>query len=454
LAKRLIFLGLDGVGLEQARGLARRGVMPHLAELLEAGRSWGLDSPLPEVSPVCWTSLFSGANPGEHGVFGFGEPLPGSYQVRPVDSRAVRVPRLWDRLTRAGRPAVVAGVPLTYPASPIQGVMVSGFVAPELSRAVHPSAWLARLEAMGYRPEAELELGREDRAALAADLARALEDRLELFRRLWAEPWELFCAVITDTDRANHFLWPALQEAGHPLAEAALEVFRRADGFLGWVWQRARPWVEAGEADLVVAADHSFGPIRSEVYLNPWLQEQGLLAVEGPAGAERILPQTRALALDPGRVYLHDQRFPGGSRLLPGEAQSLRAEIAAGLQGLAYTHISRDNGQMRAETLRPVARAHLREELYAGPAAGLGPDLVAEAAPGFSLRAGLDRGAVFGTSHLAGTHRPAGALALWAGSGGRGAGPGHIQDLHPLLARALGLEPPQRFAPAGPVALH
>jgi predicted AlkP superfamily phosphohydrolase/phosphomutase len=327
-------------------------------------------------------------------------------------------------------------------------------VAPELTRAVHPPAWLGRLEAMGYRPEAELELGREDPAALAADLARALERRLELFRRLWEEPWELFCAVITDTDRANHFLWPALHEPGHPLAGPALEAFRLADGFLDWVWRRARPGVEAGEAALVVAADHSFGPIRSEVYLNPWLQERGLLAVEGAAGAERILPRTRALALDPGRIYLHDQRFPGGRRFAPDEARSLRAEIAAGLAGLAYTHICSQDGRMRTQSLRPVAGVHHREKLYAGPAAAEGPDLVAEAAPGFSLRAGLDRGAVFGTSHLTGTHRPAGALALWAGQGAEGFNPSHIQDLYPMLRAWLGLGPAQIFAPAGPLALH
>ncbi len=439
---RLVFLGLDGVGLDLARELAGRGVMPNLGRLLALGRAWEAASPLPEVSPVCWTSLFSGQNPGGHGVFGFGEHQPGTYRVRPVEAGAVRAPRLWDRLSRAGRRSVVLNVPLTYPAAPLSGVMVSGFVAPELSRAVYPPGLLARLEALGYRPEADLDQGRQDPGALAADLARALETRLAMFRALWQEEWDLFCAVITDTDRVNHFLWPALQEPEHPLAPAALEIYRQADRFLGWLWDELRPAVEAGRAALVVAADHGFGPIRSEVYLNPWLVEQGYLKVEGPAGAERILPQSRALALDPGRIYLHyADRFPQGS-LRPGpEAVELAREIAARLQGLTYQQITKRDGKLHSETLQPVARVHHREELYQGPWAAQGPDLVAEAAPGFSLRAGLDRGAVFGRSHLSGTHRPQGALALWLGEGAPRDLPSDITGLYDLMHKWLGLGP-------------
>lgn len=57
-------MGLDGVGLELARSLAARGVMPHLGRLLELGTAWPTTAPLPEVSPVCWTTMFSGADPG------------------------------------------------------------------------------------------------------------------------------------------------------------------------------------------------------------------------------------------------------------------------------------------------------------------------------------------------------------------------------------------------------
>ncbi len=440
---RLVFLGLDGVGLDLAQALAGRGVMPQLGRLMQIGQVWATRSPLPEVSPVCWTSMFSGLNPGQHGVFGFGEHLPGTYQVRPVDSTAVQAPRLWDRLSRAGRRSVVLNVPLTYPATAINGAMVSGFVAPELSRAVQPPWLLPRLQALGYRPEADLDKGRENAAALAVDVARALEARLTMFKELWQEEWDFFCAVITDTDRINHFLWPALWDPAHPAAETALAIYRKVDDFIGWTWQKLRPEVESGRAAFLLAADHSFGPIRSEVYLNPWLMAEGYLNIEGPAGSERILPQSHALALDPGRIYLHYAgRFPNGSVQNGLQADSLRQEIAHRLLALTFLQVIKQEGEIRTETLHPVERVYTKEQLYQGPHAHLGPDLVAQAAPGFSLRAGLDRGSVFGLSHLSGTHRSTGALALWLGQESLSNLPLNIQMLNQLMAQWLDMEKP------------
>lgn len=439
-AGKLIFIGLDGVGLELATALARKGVMPHLGRLISAGAAWATASPLPEVSPVCWTTMFSGTDPGEHGVFGFGEHLPGSYQVRPVDAGAVRVPRLWDRLSALGRRAVVANVPLTYPASAIAGVMVSGFVAPELTRAVHPPGWLARLEAIGYRPEGDLDVGRVDPAAFIADQARTLDTRLALFRELLDEPWDLYAAVFTDTDRVNHFLWPALVDDAHPLAKPAREIYARIDAFLGEMLRRFAAELDAGALSLLIAADHSFGPIRSEVYLNPWLIEAGYLKVEGPPGAERILPETTALALDPGRIYLHRAgRFPAGRPLDDAQARELVEGIRSGLMSLRFKRITREGCGICVVEDAPIAAVQAGRELYQGPHAHLGPDLVATPAPGFSLRAGLGRGAVYGLSHLTGTHQPAGALALAWPPLPPQRRPPTVQGLYGLMTETLGL---------------
>lgn len=444
MTKRLIFIGLDGLGLDLARELARRRVMPHLGRLMELGSAWGAESPLPEVSPVCWTSLFSGAEPGEHGVYGFGVPVPGAYRVRPVEAGDVAAPRLWEELSGLGRASVVLNVPLTYPAQAIRGAMVSGFVAPELTRAVHPPGLLPRLAALGYRPEADLEAGVEDPAALVADLGRAIEARAALFRQLWEADWDLYVAVFTDSDRVNHFLWPALWEPGHPLAGPALDLYRAMDNFLGELWRRFGPEVEAGRAALVIAADHAFGPIRSEVYLNPWLRRQGFLRVEGwelGPGREHILPGSLALALDPGRLYLHwAGRFPGG-RLTPGPAaeEALRA-LRQGLLDLRFSRVGIQDGRPVVSQEAPVSQVHLGRELYHGPQAHLAPDLVAVAAPGYSLRAGLGRENVFGLSHLTGSHRPQGALACCLPPPA-GPMPSRVSGLHGLMRAILGLAP-------------
>ncbi|MBU1274254.1 MAG: alkaline phosphatase family protein [Proteobacteria bacterium] len=437
--RRLIFLGLDGVGLELASSLAGRGVMPNLGRLLARGGAWSTASPLPEVSPVCWTSMFSGQGPGGHGIFGFAAPMAGTYRITPCDSTMVQAPRLWELAGRAGLASVVLNVPLTYPAAPLKGTMVSGFVTTDLSKGVYPPELLPRLQAMGYRPEAELETGRGDPAALLADVSQALAVRLELFEETWDQAWDLWVGVIGDTDRVNHFAWPALWEPEHELAQAALAVYRQVDEHVGRLWQRFGPEVEAGQAALMIAADHSFGPIVSEVYINQWLISEGYLAVEGAPPHERILPATRALALDPGRIYLHRASlFPGGS-ITPGpEADRLLGEIAGKLMALRFSRVAQGPSGPKLDSQAPVARVHLGRELYHGPQALLAPDLVAEPAHGYSLRGGLDRAGVFGLSHLTGTHRPQGGLALMLPPPPDK--PIALEGLFGLMAGALGLE--------------
>lgn len=435
--RRLIFLGLDGVGLDLASSLASRGVMPHLGRLLERGAAWATQSPLPEVSPVCWTSMFSGQGPGGHGVYGFAAPVAGSYRITPCDSTMVRSPRLWET---AGLTSMILNVPLTYPAAPLQGSMVSGFVTPDLAKGVYPPELLPRLQAMGYRPEAELDTGRNDPGAMLADVAQALAVRLKLFEQTWEDAWDLWVGVIGDTDRVNHFAWPALWEPEHALAPTALGVYRQVDEHVGRLWQRFGGEVEAGEAALMIAADHSFGPIVSEVYLNQWLMAEGYLMIEGAPPNERILPATRALALDPGRIYLHRAGlFPGGS-LTPGpEAERLLGEIAGKLSALRFNRLTQGPDGAKLESQAPVARVHLGRELYSGPEAGHAPDLVAEPAHGYSLRGGLDRAGVFGLSHLTGTHRPQGGMAVMLPEPVER--PVALEGLFGLMAGALGIEP-------------
>lgn len=449
---RLIFIGLDGVGLDLAEDLARRGVMPNLARLMAHGAAWETASPLPDVSPVCWTTMFSGAEPGEHGIYGFAHHRPGAYAIAPTDSRMVRAPRIWDRLSARGRRCAVLGVPLTFPATAINGVMISGFVCPDLAQGVHPLELLATLEAAGYRAEAELDRGRDDVAGLLSDIAAALAARLNIFEQiLKQEPWDFCAAVITDTDRVNHFAWPALWDDGHPLALAALEPYRLADAFIGRVAAHLADAVAAGEAELLIAADHSFGPIRSEVYLNPWLVSQGLLHVRGEAPNESILPQTSAIALDPGRIHLHwAGRFPGG-RIQPGpEAETLLELIAQGLKDLRFRRVEQGPGGVEVVDEAPIAEVHWGRDFYHGSAADDAPDLVAVAAPGYSLRAGLDRPGIFGTSHLSGTHRPSGALACaWPAPPDR---PATVAGLGRMMAQTTGLD--TKFAPDVLVGLH
>jgi len=133
---RTCVIGLDGVPYSLLLELAERGTMPSLADLLKAGHLHRMKASLPEISSVSWTDFMTGTNSGEHGIFGFTDLKPGSYALRFPNFLYAKRETIWDILGKKVKKSIVLNQPSTYPARPLNGIMVSGFVAIDLAKAV------------------------------------------------------------------------------------------------------------------------------------------------------------------------------------------------------------------------------------------------------------------------------------------------------------------------------
>ena len=68
-APDLIIFGIDGGLADYIRRETERGRLPHFARLLKEGCLLrNLLPPHPTITPVCWSSLQTGASPQVHGV--------------------------------------------------------------------------------------------------------------------------------------------------------------------------------------------------------------------------------------------------------------------------------------------------------------------------------------------------------------------------------------------------
>src|SRR5262249_25996005 len=101
-------------------------------------------SSIPTISSVSWSGFMTGKNPGKHGVYGFTDMKPGTLTLFFPNFGSVRGDTLWDVAGRAGKRVIVLNIPGTYPARPVKGSLVSGFVAANLERAVYPPPRLPR----------------------------------------------------------------------------------------------------------------------------------------------------------------------------------------------------------------------------------------------------------------------------------------------------------------------
>ncbi|MFW6216679.1 MAG: alkaline phosphatase family protein [Desulfohalobiaceae bacterium] len=399
---RMLVLGLDGLSLQLARTLCRHRELPGLEYILKAGAS-SMQPELPELSPVNWTSFSTAAGPEEHGIFGFTSLDPTSYQLRIADSSQVQSPTIFDLLGEKHLQSRVINLPNTYPARPIPGMLISGFVALDLEQAVYPKFLLPRLHQEGYKLDADTNQGAQDPDFLLGELRACLASRQKALDMLWPDlAWNLFVFVLTELDRLGHFLYPALEDQQHPWHQPCMELIQDWDKIICEALNRYQELPEPKR--LLVLADHGFVRLKTEVDINTWLKQQGFLRLTGRPNTEwdssLISPESRAFALDPGRIYVQDSaRFSRG-RVRLEQKQGLLQDIRAGLQNLSW------QGE-------PVLQDILTgQELYPGCSLPGRPDLILVPRPGFDLKAKFDRDQIFGFYGRYGVHDPGDAIFL------------------------------------------
>ncbi len=383
-ANKAVIVGLDGVPYSLLVRLAGAGVTPNMSRILSEGMLSPMETTFPEISSVAWTSFMTGQNPGKHGIFGFTELSGDTYRLQFPGFGQVKEPVLWDILEQYGLRSIVLNLPSTYPAPPLNGVLVSGFVAPRLEHAVYPPEIISILQGMNYRVDVDANLGHTNPEKLMEDLIATLELRQEAFHYLWKnQRWDLFLIVITGTDRLHHFFWEACEEPDHPFASAFHHYYRRLDQLIGVIYS-----LTPSDALFMMLSDHGFTRLRSHVYLNHWLHQNGYLFYDrdDPDSVECINSETRAFAMDPSRIYIHLQgRFSRGI-VAPGrDAAKLREELAERLS-LMELNLPESLDFKASRTIRPIRRVYRKEEIYCGPFLDLAPDLVLEPEPGFDLK--------------------------------------------------------------------
>ena len=121
----VIFLGLDGADWQLLDSYIRDGNMPNLGKLVAEGTSGTLETLHPALSPLIWTSMMTGVDPLAHGILDFTRYKPGTQTKEPITSDERRVPAIWNMAGWGGRSVAVFGMWATYPAEPVNGLMVS-----------------------------------------------------------------------------------------------------------------------------------------------------------------------------------------------------------------------------------------------------------------------------------------------------------------------------------------
>ncbi|MDS0475120.1 alkaline phosphatase family protein [Natrinema sp. 1APR25-10V2] len=263
---RTLLVGIDAACDRVLAPLFEDDEVPTLESIYSIGTSGPLESQIPPWTASAWPSLYTGKNPGKHGVYGF-LSFDG-YDWDVVNATDVREKTLWELLDSHGVASVVVNVPVTYPPREFDGALIPGYTAPE-DPDCHPAGVLEDVRnAIGeYRVYPD-----ED----AADLGRAYGDcvrmRGEAFRYL-ADRFDPEFGFVEF--QATDSIFHKRPEDD----EAVRTIYREVD-------RQLREILEAHEpTNVIVASDHGMGPYNGhEFRVNERLREEGL--VETVRGGE------------------------------------------------------------------------------------------------------------------------------------------------------------------------
>ncbi|HXX20138.1 MAG TPA: alkaline phosphatase family protein [Candidatus Acidoferrum sp.] len=153
---KLIVLGIDGMDPSLLRQFIATGKMPNFALLATQGSFLALQTSTPPQSPVAWSNLITGMNPGGHGVFDFihrdpatltpyfstARVTPPAHNLRlggwviPISTGEVSLLRkgkaFWQYLDDRHVPTFVLRMPANFPPVASGGKTLAGLGTPDL----------------------------------------------------------------------------------------------------------------------------------------------------------------------------------------------------------------------------------------------------------------------------------------------------------------------------------
>ena len=255
---RTLLIGIDATCDRVLDPMFEDGELPALASIFERGVRERLESQIPPWTASAWPSLYTGMNPGKHGVFSF-LSFDG-YDWDVVNSTDVRERTMWELLDRHGMTSVVVNAPVTHPPREFDGALIPGYTAPE-DPECHPDGLLEEVrEAIGqYRvyPPKDVDL-------------------VEGYRSCVRMRGEAFTYLADRFDPEFGFLqFQATDSIFHRRPEddeAIRTIYREVDRQVGSILETCDP------DTVIVASDHGIGPYDGvEFRVNDFLREEGYL---------------------------------------------------------------------------------------------------------------------------------------------------------------------------------
>lgn len=293
LSKRVLVIGLDAADVRLLKTWSDDGSLPVMESLMKKGL-WGDLNTITEISHMAvWPSIFTGTNPGKHGIYNIFQASPCGYEINRVNAKQCAQPPIWKYLDDSGRRCIVIDAPFDCTIDGFHGIQIRewGSWVRYTEQGSNPEAiWDKLVAKFGIPPiehEATAQWSKiEELTRLRNWLIEGVKKKEEAVKWLMkTQEWELFVAVFPETHPAGHFFWH-LNDMHYDAYSGRLkkelgnylkDIYQRVDAAIGQIIAQ----LNENDILLIVSGDR-IGPNYSGWHLLPeTLSRLGLMASKG-----------------------------------------------------------------------------------------------------------------------------------------------------------------------------
>ena len=264
--KRVLIIGIDGATFNIINPLLSDNKLPTFQKIINQGIHGILNSSLPLHSATGWTSLVTGKNSGKHNVYDLYEKFNGSYNRRVINKQNVKTKTLWDILGEHNRKSVVMNIPVTYPPTKINGIMVSGMLTPPGELFTYPEHLSEELYNKDYI--IDIFYHYKDSIEDFVELAfKTISLRKQAFTGLLkSNDWDFSIVDFTAVDRLQRTIWQRESQIQ--------KLYIKLDSLIGEILEETVD----DNTYVMIISNHGFKSISKKFFVNEWLWESGLLS--------------------------------------------------------------------------------------------------------------------------------------------------------------------------------
>ncbi len=284
--KKLVLLGIDGADWNILDPLIAEGCLPNFKRARDGGSHSDLLSTIPALTAPAWRSIFTGVNPGKHGVYDFFTIEDAKLKL--TTAKDTKVPYFWEAMEEK---VLAFNIPCAFPIKPIENTtMIAGFGTPSPKLRFTDPPELAD-EILGMVPHYSFRALEADlinldaskgKSGLDEEIIRAINDKVRIATHLMqTREWDAALIIFSATDWIQHYAIHDFFSRERKSGTSIAEVYKVVDLFLGYLMEKGY--------DIIMVSDHGFREIKRYYHVNTYLKEKGFIKLKPEAAHKRAL---------------------------------------------------------------------------------------------------------------------------------------------------------------------